>query len=105
MNLTRRGLLGILAAGFAPAAIGSGVLMPIRYERPFVLWGDGIHDDTKAFQAWADGARVLHPSGAVMSSLLSGSTVRISGTIDMRNSSGRVVRGNSFIGSEMQFLL
>lgn len=28
---TRRGLLaGILAAGFAPAAIGSGVLMPVR---------------------------------------------------------------------------
>jgi hypothetical protein len=28
---TRRGFLaGILAAGFAPAAIGSGVLMPVR---------------------------------------------------------------------------
>lgn len=50
---TRRGFLaGILAAGFAPAAIGSGVLMPVRkiaglYEdtplRPWMLgWNDGI---------------------------------------------------------------
>lgn len=31
MSLTRRGLLkGILAAGFAPAAVGSGILMPVK---------------------------------------------------------------------------
>ncbi len=31
MSTTRRGFLaGILAAGFAPAAIGSGILMPVR---------------------------------------------------------------------------
>jgi hypothetical protein len=28
--ISRRGILGILAAGFAPAVIGSNILMPVR---------------------------------------------------------------------------
>ena len=41
MALTRRGLLaGILAAGFAPAAIGSRVLMPVKViEAPRIISG------------------------------------------------------------------
>lgn len=42
--ITRRGLLGgIFAAGFAPAAIGSGVLMPVRQiwqPVPFLALGE-----------------------------------------------------------------
>lgn len=39
--MNRRNLLGaILATGFAPAAIGSGVLMPIR--RPMVYGTPGL---------------------------------------------------------------
>jgi hypothetical protein len=31
--------------------MGSEVLMPVRaLERPLVLWGDGIHDDTRALR-------------------------------------------------------
>lgn len=38
--LNRRGFLaGILAAGVAPAAIGSGILMPVRkIVRPHLIW-------------------------------------------------------------------
>jgi hypothetical protein len=40
---TRRGFLAsILAAGFAPAAIGSGVLMPVKkIASPIGSWADG----------------------------------------------------------------
>lgn len=41
--MNRRGFLGaILAAGFAPAAIGSGVLMPVRQRIVTPHWADGL---------------------------------------------------------------
>lgn len=64
---TRRGFLGglagVLAAGFAPAAIGSGVLMPVRqvvtapaiYMRPIVDWrleGHAVDALRYAMQDW-----------------------------------------------------
>lgn len=38
------GLGGILAAGFAPAAVGSGILMPIKKIIPFNPWALCIKD-------------------------------------------------------------
>jgi hypothetical protein len=35
------GLAGCLAAGFAPAAIGSGILMPVRKIQSLSHWPDG----------------------------------------------------------------
>lgn len=43
--MNRRGFLGaILAAGVAPAAIGSGILMPVRLVES-CGWASGIHFD------------------------------------------------------------
>lgn len=58
-NMIRRSfLMGIGAALAAPTIVHAGNLMPIRaIERVLmpVLWGDGIHDDTAAFQALLNG--------------------------------------------------
>lgn len=61
--MNRRSLLaGILAAGFAPAVVGSGILMPVQ--RRVILWGDGIHDDTEALQQLlAKGGTIHLPAG------------------------------------------
>lgn len=94
--MNRRGFLaGILACAAAPAiaraaslmpvkALESGVLVPdlelgvyaINFEalqvdafRRAVLYGDGIHDDTKAVQALLDGKLVMRPNGEPVSSL------------------------------------
>jgi hypothetical protein len=56
--LNRRGFLGaLLAASAAPAFVKAESLMKL-YVPPLVLWGDGIHDDTKALQAFFDGRAV-----------------------------------------------
>lgn len=62
--MNRRNLLGglasILATGFAPAAVGSGILMPIRKiaaaNRTFFL--DGQSDDESVFKQFIDGEDV-----------------------------------------------
>jgi hypothetical protein len=58
MGLSRRGFLGglagILAAGVAPAAVGSGILMPVRQviaPRPDVLTYD--YGRGEAFEIWS----------------------------------------------------
>ena len=60
--MERRGFLGALGALMAAVAV------PVRAlagQRLPVLYGDGVADDTAAFQAWIDGQPVLH-RGAVM---------------------------------------
>ena len=71
--MQRRGFLAsILAAGFAPAAVGSAVLMPVR--QVLRLWGDGIHDDTEALQArLSQGGTFVLPRG----------TYRITNTLEL----------------------
>jgi hypothetical protein len=55
----RRNLfLGLLAA---PAVVRASSLMPI-YAPPLVLYGDGVHDDTEALQAYLDGKPVRFTS-------------------------------------------
>lgn len=59
-----KGIAGILAAGVAPAAIGSNILMPVRSlvlpAAMLTLYGDDLHDDTTALQALIDGASVIY---------------------------------------------
>jgi hypothetical protein len=65
--MNRRGFLGaILAAGFAPAAIGSGVLMPARpLWRPWLVWvtADGHisleHVEFVHLDGWTTGPQTL----------------------------------------------
>ena len=59
--MNRRGFLGaILATAAAPAIIKASALMPIYVPRPEILtlWGDGIHDDAAALQAFVSGGVV-----------------------------------------------
>jgi hypothetical protein len=53
MILTRRNLLRGLVA--APAIIAIDRLMPVKAWALPILYGDGIHDDTDALQAFMDG--------------------------------------------------
>lgn len=53
--MNRRGLLaGILAAGFAPAAIGSGILMPVRRILPWAGLRDGRMHLPVNTKTWAN---------------------------------------------------
>lgn len=59
-NLSRRGFLGgILALGAAPAIIKAESLMKLYVPPKLILWGDGIHDDTRALQAAINGEEVI----------------------------------------------
>ena len=90
MSLTRReflrGMGGILAAGVAPAFIGADVLMPVKKillpDTP-ILWGDGIHDDAPALQAFIRGERVLRASGGLFDGYFSAGVMRLESTITL----------------------
>lgn len=57
-NINRRRFLGgLLLIAAAPMVVKAASLMPARAIVP-TLWGDGIHDDTRALQALVDGERV-----------------------------------------------
>lgn len=85
---TRRGFLGaLLAAAAAPAIVRADSLMKIVAPRPgLILWGDGIHDDWAAMQAFIRGepVQVRHPgirrseSGRV---LVAGASILMSQTL------------------------
>lgn len=68
MTMNRRGFLGLmLAAAAAPAFVKADSLMKIVAPRQdlilaadYTLWGDGIHDDSAAFQALIDGKPVSY---------------------------------------------
>lgn len=103
---TRRGFLGaILAAGVAPAFAGSGVLMPVKklwvppvlgmdwaiddeMQSSMILWGDGIHDDTRAMQAFLDGKPVVRAdNGQRLSRYLTGGTYMVTNTLRLTKES------------------
>jgi hypothetical protein len=122
--MNRRGFLkSMLAAGVAPYVVTSaGVLMPVRKiltatapeiaftpsgtgatamtaQEALRLWGDGIHDDTAALQAWLDGRPVIRGDGSMVGRVLSGGSYRVSETIYMREDQpGRELFGNEFHG-------
>jgi hypothetical protein len=59
MNLSRRTFLSFPAA---PAIIRVADIMPIRPE-VLTLWGDGIHDDADALEAFFNGGARVKPIG------------------------------------------
>jgi hypothetical protein len=80
-----RTLSGILVSNFAVPAIvraehimpiNSSILLPKRY----LLYGDGIHDDTEAMQAWADNKEVVWGNGEKVKEIQN-KRLLISGTI------------------------
>lgn len=100
-----RGMAGVLAAGLAPAVLSSGVIMPIRQliVPGLILWGDGIHDDTAALQAFFDGKPVCSPGGIPFRGMMNNQTILVSATItineDRQLLGGRIVK-NSVIRFE-----
>lgn len=104
--MDRRGFLGtMLALGAAPAIVRAESLMkivvpkrdllyegrPIRqgiYGIEFVeeheLYGDGIHDDTAALQAWFDGKTVIdRRTGFLLGSVLSYGHYKMTDTLQL----------------------
>lgn len=83
--MNRRSFIGsILALGLAPAIVRASSLMPViaRIPDSLILYGDGIHDDTKAMQAFMDGMKVIRPDGsAAMGGPITTGTFLISDTL------------------------
>jgi len=95
--MQRRSLLkSILALSAAPAFVRADSLMKIIVPPSFVLYGDGIHDDTAAMQALIRGDMVrnakgliLHNSGTVVippASYIVSSTITFTRPTEMRGS-------------------
>ena len=61
----------ILSFGAAPAIVQASSLMPL-WTPKLILWGDGIHDDSEALEAWLNGGRVLRPNKKLAEGFLSG---------------------------------
>ena len=121
--MNRRSFLSaILAAGVAPAVVGSGILMPVRKiivpgpdgllgpvgpgpcpEGPHILYGDGVRDDYAAMQALLDGKRVIYEDGTLVAGgTIRGLRVRVSKTL--RISSNTTIEGCQIISPEREIL-
>jgi hypothetical protein len=76
--LNRRGFLGsAVALPFAVKALA----VP---QQGYILYADGVHDDTTALQAWFDGKPVRWPDGsAVNERVLERHKFRLSGWLDV----------------------
>ena len=83
--MNRRNFLKLLAGSAAVAAMpvaasAIGSIVRDRVERgymksPFVLYGDGIHDDKAALEALVNGEKVLHKGKIIERENLGGATV------------------------------
>lgn len=78
MSMTRRGFLAAcIATATAPAIVKASSLMQIQ-PQGLILWGDGIHDDTRAVQALMDGRlTVWTPTGLLVKDRVADQTFRI----------------------------
>lgn len=64
---TRRSFLGAMfALAAAPAIVRADSLMRIVPDSPLILWGDGVHDDAQALNAFIQGGSVRRPDGSVL---------------------------------------
>ena len=91
MNITRRGFLGaMLVAATAPAFVKADSLMRLAVPRGMaqtasglVIWGDGVHDDTAALQAYMYGEPVAWASDPLspFTGFLRGGTFRITSSL------------------------
>ena len=119
--MNRRGFLkSILAAGVAPAFVGSSVLMPLtkilsadgvsfvqsgtgftQLAYAAILHGDGISDDTAAMQAFVDGLPVLY-NGQVVQDRVGYGRFLITREIQIRESNHTLIHDSHIIGKVPQ---
>lgn len=88
--MNRRGFLSaVLSAAVSPSIVKATSLMKIyvpRDAKKLVLYGDGIHDDSDAFQAFMDGKDVFIMRNGVLLpafSALDGMDIRLTRTINV----------------------
>ena len=99
-DCTRRSFFGVLGALCALPILGQVVSQP-QARRP-VLYGDGVHDDTVALQAWFDGKPVFWAnSGERVGTHLTGEKFRVEWALDARDWSRR--GGGSFTSNEVRW--
>lgn len=102
--MDRRDFLIALGAG-AGAAAGMAVSrLTGSWDKAFapVLYGDGVHDDAPALNAWVRGERVwdAHNREWLTSRVLEGGEYHVCSTIDLTQAGpGGLLRGNTFIGA------
>lgn len=83
---------------FATVALFAPRLALNAFEpKKHVLYGDGIHDDTKALQAWLNGQPVDRPWGPTMNRFyLDSGEYRISNTLQVEGCQFRSIAHSSF---------
>ena len=80
----------------------AGVLLamaPASFAQPssYTLYGDGVHDDTAAFQAWIEDKPVHWPNGRRVGSTVSHKCFRISHCLDLSKArSPKIITNNYF---------
>ena len=98
MTINRRDFLkAMLATAAAPAIVKLSSIMPVvQLSDGLILWGDGIHDDTRAIQALLDGGRIVRSSDGILipNGYIYGGDFLISETVNI--SSGNVISGSNF---------
>lgn len=87
--MNRRSFLGsILALGAAPAIVKADSLMrvvrPTFAESRVILWGDLLHDDTAALQAFLDRKPVFYQDGTPVGTCLRNGRFTVSKTLVLR---------------------
>ncbi len=88
------------------SGLGLGALaLGMPKKETYILWGDGIHDDTEAFQAWVNGEEVYwEGSGEMVEEILMDKRFKISNAIYIRPlKSEKVVHHCTFLCNDMKF--
>jgi Rieske Fe-S protein len=108
---TRRGFLGaMLAAAVAPAFVKADILMPVRkiivpsaeiIAPGPILWGDGIHDDTAAFQAAIRGEPVWFADGRQFAGVIAGGIYKVSQTVKVSKGDSVAMHGIRVVGDSV----
>jgi hypothetical protein len=90
-KMLRQSLIALLAAGHA-ATVPPALPAQHCVHPAVILWGDGRHDDTKALQAWLDGANALWgESGAPVGATIAWRRFRLSTAIYFGAGTGRTL--------------
>lgn len=98
--MNRRKFMGFLGlAVAAPAIVRAESLMKLYVPPKIVIWGDGVHDDTEALQAFFDGGRIVDPYGREIGDFLAGMHLKVSKTIHIKQDKKRMFMHNHVISS------
>ncbi len=67
------------------------------------LWGDGVHDDTAALNAWFRGEGVIWaPTGSPIGSRIVGRVFRLKGVVSIPSGTGRSIERFALVWPERQ---